>query len=554
MGDIAEVRRLLSEEITPNSTTERGATALHLAAHFGHTDTAALLIDKGASITAVDNYGMTPLHAAADRGHSWTASLLLDKGANIEAINNLRWTPLHNAANNGHTATVTLLLSRGANYNAADKDGRTPVAWARIKEHGDTVTVLQKAANKTSVKKMESPPAKVEATPAVPSAIKSGSLHQTTPATHTSPLSSTSTTRVTAASFDIPPEFICPLSKDIMVDPVMTVSGHSYERSYITEWFKLHATDPLTNKPIVTLLTENRNLKDSIATFNNSLSSVDVIKRDRDAVFQCWIEELYNSHMQKSETMRQMQQSLDLLNGRISHCEVTVINSIPDDLTKRIAALENATDSKARMEAAKLNEIAGISAVDEQLEYIIALQTLLNGMLLACSVISSNMVANQESSLTRTASNAIDFAVQNASFMPGVSLALNLISKSLTAYDDSVKEARVERVTELFRNDALLVSQVTEVVARKMTLHYKEKLAMIGKGNPQSTESIREKVQQVVKRCVTNTAVKSPVNEIAHQHAHATIAAIMEGKIFVSYGDAMIISGEIMNYVIQYMI
>ena len=46
-----------------------------------------LLLSKGASINAMDDYFFTPLHYAAECGHTGIAELLLERGASIEAIN-----------------------------------------------------------------------------------------------------------------------------------------------------------------------------------------------------------------------------------------------------------------------------------------------------------------------------------------------------------------------------------------------------------------------------------------------------------------------------------
>jgi hypothetical protein len=38
-----------------------------------------------------------------------------------------------------------------------------------------------------------------------------------------------------------PPEFLCPISQTLMVDPVRTVDGHIYDRSALLEWFATFA-------------------------------------------------------------------------------------------------------------------------------------------------------------------------------------------------------------------------------------------------------------------------------------------------------------------------
>mmetsp|Transcript_48116 Transcript_48116/g.112507 ORF Transcript_48116/g.112507 Transcript_48116/m.112507 type:complete len:642 (+) Transcript_48116:82-2007(+) len=54
----------------------------------------------------------------------------------------------------------------------------------------------------------------------------------------------------------IPESFICPMTQTVMEDPVMTVDGCTYERSYIEQWIRhrrqqnLRVTSPLTNEEL----------------------------------------------------------------------------------------------------------------------------------------------------------------------------------------------------------------------------------------------------------------------------------------------------------------
>ncbi|EOD11326.1 hypothetical protein EMIHUDRAFT_60204, partial [Emiliania huxleyi CCMP1516] len=46
---------------------------------------------------------------------------------------------------------------------------------------------------------------------------------------------------------EVPPELQCPLSFEVMSDPVMNVAGQTYERSAIEKWFAMgHRTDPMS--------------------------------------------------------------------------------------------------------------------------------------------------------------------------------------------------------------------------------------------------------------------------------------------------------------------
>jgi hypothetical protein len=56
-------------------------------------------------------------------------------------------------------------------------------------------------------------------------------------------------------SKEIPYEFLCPISRELMTDPVQIESGKTYDRANIKAWFKIKASDPLTN-----ILIKNTNI------------------------------------------------------------------------------------------------------------------------------------------------------------------------------------------------------------------------------------------------------------------------------------------------------
>ena len=59
--------------------------------------------------------------------------------------------------------------------------------------------------------------------------------------------------------------YLCPLSQDIMVDPVIAHDGWTYERAKIEEWFNRNNTSPMTLETLESLnLISNRALRSSI--------------------------------------------------------------------------------------------------------------------------------------------------------------------------------------------------------------------------------------------------------------------------------------------------
>ena len=52
---------------------------------------------------------------------------------------------------------------------------------------------------------------------------------------------------ILADAADVPDEFLCPITREVMNEPVVCADGHTYERDSIREWFRSHRTSPKTN-------------------------------------------------------------------------------------------------------------------------------------------------------------------------------------------------------------------------------------------------------------------------------------------------------------------
>ena len=62
-----------------------------------------------------------------------------------------------------------------------------------------------------------------------------------------------------------PESYYCPLTHEVMHDPVVDKEGNSFERSAITEWLRTNATSPITRaKMTANDLAPNRALKEAI--------------------------------------------------------------------------------------------------------------------------------------------------------------------------------------------------------------------------------------------------------------------------------------------------
>ena len=69
----------------------------------------------------------------------------------------------------------------------------------------------------------------------------------------------------------IPHHFFCPILQDVMIDPVKTVDGMTYDRSAIKRWFSKSSTSPLTGLPLASkALVPHVTLRDQIQSFIDS--------------------------------------------------------------------------------------------------------------------------------------------------------------------------------------------------------------------------------------------------------------------------------------------
>ena len=103
-----------------------------------------LFFDSGADPNNANWHGVTYLHKLAAIGDVEKAALLLDRGAGIEAIDD-EWcsTPLGWAARWGRRDMVEFLLGRGADPSAGGAEWATPFARAQKAGHEDIVEMLK---------------------------------------------------------------------------------------------------------------------------------------------------------------------------------------------------------------------------------------------------------------------------------------------------------------------------------------------------------------------------------------------------------------------------
>lgn len=149
VGRIDRVRVALDDDPeTVRRLSPDGFTALHLAAFFGKSEIARLLIDSGAAVDTytTNDFANQPLHAAAAGRHIEVCRVLLAAGADVNATQHGGFTPLHEAAQHGDVEMVELFLSAGADPTVTVTDGGAPADLAEAAGHRDVADRLREVA------------------------------------------------------------------------------------------------------------------------------------------------------------------------------------------------------------------------------------------------------------------------------------------------------------------------------------------------------------------------------------------------------------------------
>lgn len=112
LGRSEDLRRILDDQ-TVSAHSYDGWTPLHLAAFFGQLEATRLLLTHGADLHAVSRNSManTPLHAATAGRHPEIALLLLEYGASGSALDAGGYTPREIASQNGLDEVVAKIGS-----------------------------------------------------------------------------------------------------------------------------------------------------------------------------------------------------------------------------------------------------------------------------------------------------------------------------------------------------------------------------------------------------------------------------------------------------------
>jgi glycerophosphodiester phosphodiesterase len=130
----------------------KSSAVLALATKSNSTAIVKLLVEAGVDINWQDATGETALHVAARFGNTDCAKILLQgnaaQKADFELIEkSFAWTPLHVACVDGHLPIVELLIAAGADLNKADASGWIPREHAALRGHLAIAAKLAEASS-----------------------------------------------------------------------------------------------------------------------------------------------------------------------------------------------------------------------------------------------------------------------------------------------------------------------------------------------------------------------------------------------------------------------
>jgi uncharacterized protein len=135
-GDEPMLREFIAAGYDLNTRTDKGYTALILAAYHGHAATVEQLIAAGADPCAQDQRGNTALMGALFKGELSVARRLLNAPCQPDQRNKAGQTAAMYAALFGRTEILKELEAKGADLNTEDGAGNS----ARSLAHGEIRT------------------------------------------------------------------------------------------------------------------------------------------------------------------------------------------------------------------------------------------------------------------------------------------------------------------------------------------------------------------------------------------------------------------------------
>mmetsp|Transcript_7892 Transcript_7892/g.29209 ORF Transcript_7892/g.29209 Transcript_7892/m.29209 type:complete len:249 (+) Transcript_7892:409-1155(+) len=228
---------------------------LFFAAASGSLECAKTCIDSGAEVDHTDAFGICALRAACIEGNTLVMEMLLKRGCKPDIADKQGVTPLHELAYNGHVKATKLLLAYGPRLDLRTQTGLTPVDTTDNSELKSIILAHAENNETQPVTTQTVPTASTKSPFAVDACASDESAR---------------------APLWAREEYLCPITCEVMQDPVVAADGHTYERAAIGEWLQHHDLSPLTGATLEhDHLIPNHNLRGQIAADREAAAKVE---------------------------------------------------------------------------------------------------------------------------------------------------------------------------------------------------------------------------------------------------------------------------------------
>lgn len=257
------------------------------------------------------------------------------------------------------------------------------------------------------------------------------------------------------------------------------------------------------------------------------------------------MEEMASALHAKGLQMNDMRRDIQKLQEGMVEIELRIIECIPEDLVDQLAQLERSYLSADRKKAVELQEKQSIESSAPVLQYYVTMQVSINGVLKACTVISSEMVSNQRRGVAGSIAAAITAFASMANPIPFAKFGLDVLTAALNKWDERQQKLAVDRVMEIFMGNDTVISSVAEAVARGMAIHRQAELKKEAaeKSYHQQQQQQQQKKGRVKEALRSAVAMCLNAGETDHHHHHCKVRAtvdaqnilqaIMDGKLVI---------------------
>ncbi|CAG9316653.1 unnamed protein product [Blepharisma stoltei] len=115
----------------------------------------------------------------------------------------------------------------------------------------------------------------------------------------------------------MPNEYLCPITQELMDDPVIAADGHTYERAAIAAWMEISNANPLTGEELSSRnLTPNYNIKALISDYKEQIRNQPLNRRPENGnnqLLERLMSSLYEHIASRKDYISSIRKSIDAL-------------------------------------------------------------------------------------------------------------------------------------------------------------------------------------------------------------------------------------------------